>query len=96
MVNETKYVHPCDTHLVCRKNNFVKKNFSCGNHVCRLGAHTLCRYSRILFHKFSYTPNFLTRPECRTSTTMHTLGYINFAEYLLPKVHFCVEISAIP
>ena len=46
MISETKYVHPCGTHTsFFQKKIFVKKNFSCGTCVCRVGAHTLSHYT---------------------------------------------------
>ena len=45
MVNETKYVHPCGTHLIFKKTIFREKIFSCGNRMCRLGAHTLSHHT---------------------------------------------------
>ena len=46
MISETKYVHPCGTHTsFSQKKILVKKIFSCGTRVCRLGAHTLSHYT---------------------------------------------------
>ncbi len=40
MINETKYVHPCGTHMIFPRNNFVKKNSVVG-----MGAYALSHYA---------------------------------------------------
>ena len=45
MINETKYVRSCGTHMIFPKKKFVQKYFSCRNRMCRLCAHTLSHYT---------------------------------------------------